>query len=233
MSISKNSIKYSIVSINERAADNKENTRKILSNFEEVYIDCVNGNIENTSEMLKNLNISLKNWSWPGKPRGGDIGLWISNINLFNKMIKENLDNILLLEDDTILSNNFLNIFNNVMEEIPKSYDFISLVFPSSSVGMYKEDAEIGLKNICSAKYNHFSTIAMMWSNKGANTIIKLLNENGIIYPIDIQIYDHFLKNNMLEGYSIKPNVEQVVFHDWNRYASTIDLDGRRGKLNV
>lgn len=233
MSILVNDVNFSIVSINDRASDNKENTRNIMSEFQEIENDCVDGNSVNSKELLDSMGVSLRNWSWHSSPRGGELGLWLSNINLFNKIINEDLKNVLLLEDDTILSDNFVNIFKDVFEEIPEDYDFISLVFPASSKGYYKEDAELGLKNICTAKYNHFSTIAVMWSNKGAKNMIRLLKEFGIKHPIDIHLYDFLLKENFLTGYSIKPDIEQIVFHDWNRYRSTIDLDNRRGRLDV
>jgi GR25 family glycosyltransferase involved in LPS biosynthesis len=228
-----NNLNYSIVSINERAAENKDNTRNIMSGFQELYFECIDGNKVNSKEILDSLGITLKNWSWHSAPRGGELGLWLSNINLFNKMINENIENVLLLEDDTMLSDNFLNNFINIVEQLPEDYDFLSLVFPSSSKYLYKEDAEVGLEKVCSAKYNHFSTIAILWSNNGAKKMIDSLNTHGIKHPLDIHIYDFLLNNNLINGYSIKPDQEQIVFHDWNKYKSTIDLDNRRGKLDV
>lgn len=167
MSILINDIKYSIVSIDDRANDNKENIRKVMSNFQEIYIDCVNGNTQNTSNILDNLNISLKNWSWHSKPRGGEIGLWLSNINLFNKMINENIENVLLFEDDAIITKNLPDTLNEIAKEAPEDYDFISLVFPVSSKYIYRDDANIGLDTLCLAKYNHFGTYAILWSKQG------------------------------------------------------------------
>jgi GR25 family glycosyltransferase involved in LPS biosynthesis len=228
-----NDLNYSILSINDRAIENINNTKNIMSNFQEINVECVNGNKVDSKKMLDSMGITLNNWSWHSSPRGGELGVWLSSINLFNKMINENIKNVLLFEDDATLSNNFLNNFLSMVEEIPEDYDFLSLVFPSSSKYLYKDDAEVGLSKICSAKYNHFSTIAILWSKNGAKKMIDSLNTYGIKHPIDIQIFDFLLSNNLINGYSIKPDQEQIVFHDWNKYRSTIDLDNRRGKLDV
>jgi hypothetical protein len=46
-------------------------------------------------------------------------------------------------------------------------------------------------------------------------------------------MHEYLTKEGLINGYSIKPFVNQVVFHDWNKYKSTIDLDGTRGGLGV
>jgi GR25 family glycosyltransferase involved in LPS biosynthesis len=226
-------LKYSIISIDDRAIDNTSNTRKLMKNFEEIHIDCINGNKQDVKKMLSEYNMSLLNWNWHSSPRGGELGLWLSNINLFKKMIDENIENVLLFEDDAIVTYKINDAIDNAFNEMPEDYDFMSFVFPSSSKHLYKDDANIGLKTICSAKYNHFGTYAVLWSNSGAKNMLKILNEIGITCPIDIYMYDFLLKENLINGYSLRPDQEQVVFHGHNKYGSVIDLDGRRGMLDV
>lgn len=60
-----------------------------------------------------------------------DMCLKKSMISLMNKhfyvykLIAENYENALILEDDVILSNNFTNILNEYMIQIPKDYDML------------------------------------------------------------------------------------------------------------
>jgi GR25 family glycosyltransferase involved in LPS biosynthesis len=218
---------YSIISINDRAIDNTTNTRNMLNEFKEIFFDCVDGNTQDAKKILKNYDISISGWNWHSPPIKGELGIWLSNINLFKKMLDNNIKNVLLFEDDAIISNNFNNTLASVLKDLPNDYDFLSLVFPSSSKYLYKEDADIGLKTICSSKYNHFGTYAILWSNSGAKKMLNLLSDIGITCPIDIHLY------SIMDGYSIKPDQEQVVFHGYDKYGSIIDLNRTRGMLDV
>lgn len=225
-------MKYAIISINNRAKDNIENTRKILSNYEELNIRCVNGHKEPINDIMIDLSIHKNNWQWT-KPRNGEIGLWLTNIFVFKKMVEEDIDMLILLEDDAMISEDFVEMFEKIIEEVPKDFDFVSLQYPKSSIDDYKDDAEISLEYVCLAKYNHFGTISILWSKSGAEKILSLVKDSGLMYPIDLYIHEYLNKQNLIKGYSIKPFVKQVVSHDWNKYKSTIDTDGTRGKLEV
>lgn len=226
-------LKYSIISIDDRAIDNISNTRNIMQRFEEISIECIDGNKQDTPSILSEYNISLSNWNWHSKPLPGEIGVWLSNINLFKKIVDKNLQNVLSFEDDALVTYKINEVINISLNDLPNDYDFMSFVFPSSSKYLYKDDANVGLKTICSAKYNHFGMYAVLWSNSGAKKMLKLLDEFGITCPIDIYMYDFLVKENLINGYSINPDQEQVVFHGYNNYGSVIDLDGRRGMLDV
>lgn len=63
--------------------------------------------------------------------------------------------------------------------------------------------------------------------------MMEILKSTGIKYPIDIFMYDYLLKENMISGYSLHPEKDQVVFHGHNKYGSVIDIDGKRGMLDV
>ena len=52
-------MKYAVISINDRAKDNTDNTRKTLSNYEELNIRCVNGH---DLEIIIDENSTHCNW---------------------------------------------------------------------------------------------------------------------------------------------------------------------------
>jgi GR25 family glycosyltransferase involved in LPS biosynthesis len=228
-----NNLKFSIVSIDDRASENKDNTRDIMSNFQEINIECIDGNKVDSKKILDSMGITLNNWSWHSSPRGGELGLWLSNINLFNKIINQDFNSVLLFEDDAIISNKLPEVLSNILKEVPEDFDFLSMVFPISSKEDYKSDADLGLKLLCSAKYNHFGTYAILWSKSGAQKMLDILSKVGITCPIDIFMYDYLSKKGLINGYSLKPDQEQIVFHGHDKYGSTIDLDGKRGMLDV
>jgi GR25 family glycosyltransferase involved in LPS biosynthesis len=225
-------MKYAIISINDRAKDNIENTKKILCNYEELNIRCVDGHKESIEDIMLDLSVHKNNWQW-AKPRNGEIGLWLTNIFTFKKMVEENIDMLLLLEDDAMISEDFVDMFEKIIHEVPKDFDFVSLQYPKSSRFHYKDDAEIGLEHVCLAKYNHFGTMSVLWSKSGAEKMLSSVKNTGFTYPIDLYMHEYLTKEGLINGYSIKPFVNQVVFHDWNKYRSTIDLDGTRGGLEV
>lgn len=227
-----NKIKYAIISINDRAKDNIENTRRVLSSYEEVSIRSINGHTEPIKNIMKDLSIHKDNWQWV-PPRNGEIGLWLTNIFVFKKMIEEDIDMLILLEDDAMISEDFVYMFKKIIDEVPKNFDFVSLQYPKSSRFHYKDDAEIGLEHVCLAKYNHFGTMSVLWSKSGAEKMLSSVKNTGFIHPIDLYMHEYLTKEGLINGYSIKPFVNQVVFHDWEKYKSTIDLDGTRGHLDV
>lgn len=227
-----NNLKYAIISINDRAKDNTDNTKKILSNYEKLNIRCVNGHIEPINDIMLELSIHKNNWQWVS-PKNGEIGLWLTNILLYKKMIEEDIDMCLLIEDDCILLENFVNNFENLLKDLPKDFDFLSLAFPQNSHYLYKDDAEIGLENICLAKYNHFGTQCILWSKSGAKKMLDHVKLTGITHPIDLYMYGYLCTNDIINGYSIKPTADRMIVHGYDIYKSTIDLDGKRGMLNV
>jgi hypothetical protein len=225
-------MKYAIISINDRAKDNIENTRKTLSNYEELSIRCINGHKEPIDDIMLDLSIHKDNWQWV-KPRNGEIGLWLTNILTLKKMIEDNIDMCLLIEDDAILTDNFKVNFENIIKELPNDFDFLSLAFPKHSHYLYKDDAEVGLDNLCLAKYNHFGTQCILWSKSGAEKMLESIKVTGLTYPIDLYMYGYLCTEKIVNGYSIKPSADQIIIHGYDKYKSTIDLDNTRGMLNV
>jgi GR25 family glycosyltransferase involved in LPS biosynthesis len=53
-----------------------------------------------------------------------DIAIYLSNMYAY-KEIKNNYDEAIIFEDDIILCDNFINIFNNYLTQLPKDYDML------------------------------------------------------------------------------------------------------------
>jgi GR25 family glycosyltransferase involved in LPS biosynthesis len=51
------------------------------------------------------------------------ISLFLKHIYIYNLIIKNNEDYVLIFEDDIILDNNFMEKLNNYIEDLPKDFD--------------------------------------------------------------------------------------------------------------
>ena len=54
------------------------------------------------------------------------MAIGLSHIYAYNK-IKDNYDEALIFEDDVIFCDNFINIFNYYLTQLPKDYDMVFL----------------------------------------------------------------------------------------------------------
>ena len=100
-------MKYTIIHVNDRAKAQMDKNKQILKNFE--YVDSIpffNGNTENALDVLNHLKIRTDVWnpydrrSFPPLP--GEYGIWISTINVWDYIINNNVDQMLVLEDDVV-----------------------------------------------------------------------------------------------------------------------------------
>lgn len=55
----------------------------------------------------------------------GMIGCWLSHYKLWKYIVKNNLNNVLILEDDAKPTKNFMVKLNKIMAIIPKNYDLV------------------------------------------------------------------------------------------------------------
>jgi GR25 family glycosyltransferase involved in LPS biosynthesis len=218
---------FVIFKIDDRAIDNVLDIKQKLKELKEIDFECFNVYKEDLESKMNSMKISLNNWSYTKK---GEVGVWITFLLFLNKMIEEKIESVLCLEDDAILSKDFYSKFLQISDELPEDYDFLTMAYPKASRYLYKKDAEILNKNICIAKYNYFGTQCILWSRKGSKKFIDLVKRDNIGGPPDIILY-RYVENKELNGFSVTPEFEQVVFHDLSRYKSTIDPKNSRGTL--
>jgi GR25 family glycosyltransferase involved in LPS biosynthesis len=161
------------------------------------------GKTYNYTNELK-LNIIKKKWDYgKWKTRGkqsqiinmsdSEIGVALSHYNIWNYMIKKNIQSILVVEDDaTRIAPNFMEKCNYIMKKVPDNWDIILF-------GFWCHMGNDGTKiNDDVWKVNNFCLLHCYLINiKGAN---KLMNELPINMPVDswlssksnkINIYRH------------------------------------------
>lgn len=140
----------------------------------------------------------------------GMIGCYLSHYKLWNYIVENNLDNVLIFEDDAKPTEKFnKNIFN----QIPADYDIVYL-------GCFGSCDKIGdtIIGFFSGKYNKpyndilhipvapLGTHAYILSNKGARKLITNEKLAKVRYHVDYTLVDHI--------YIIDPDFKMYAFKE-------------------
>jgi len=124
------------------------------------------------------------------------VGCGISHIKTWEKIVENNIEFSLILEDDFNFSNNFLNDFNEMIRNVPNNFD---LLFLNSNY--------LTISNINNYFYEEplliYEKIGYVISLNGAKKMLN--NINKISYHLDFQIcINHLLNNKKLNIISSK-----------------------------
>lgn len=222
-------MRYAVISINDSRIINVNNIKNNMIGWELVdSIKYVDGKIEDGFKILKDLGISTSVY----KPDDGrkypmtkeEAGCWASHINCIIKTIENKYPILLVFEDDAIISDDFLEKFNLLIQDLPKDFDFLSL-FNEPSQNVFDEKSDIGSKYIHKSLSQLSMNVCMLYSLKGAYKIMKIAKHSGATYNIDSVIYRASCAG-FLNGYIIRPDIKQIVHH--GVYESIIDKNNRR-----
>jgi glycosyl transferase family 25 len=112
------------------------------------------------------------------------IGCGISHINIWRKIIKEKINRCLILEDDFILVDDFLNKYNTIIDKVP--YYNYNMLFLSSTQAYYNFYKIRDINNHFYKPLFVCQTVGYIITLKGAQNILK--NIDKVFYHIDIQI---------------------------------------------
>ena len=111
------------------------------------------------------------------------IGCGISHINIWKNIIKEKINKCLILEDDFILSDNFINKFDIIINNAPLEYDIIFLtnnIIHNKNLKLYDINEYFYKQAFIS------QTVGYIINLNGANKLLKFINK--VSYHIDVEI---------------------------------------------
>jgi glycosyl transferase family 25 len=112
------------------------------------------------------------------------IGCGISHINIWKKIVKEKINTSLIVEDDFILVDDFLNKFNRIINKAPEKYDILFL----TSGQLHNKDLKFRDINEYFYKQIFISqTVGYIITLEGAEKILKYINK--VSYHIDLEIF--------------------------------------------
>jgi GR25 family glycosyltransferase involved in LPS biosynthesis len=224
-------MKYTIMHVNDRAKNNMDFNKKILKDFE--YCDgikFIDGNKENGWDILNHMGIKTNTWNpYDGRktePLPGEYGIWVSTINLWQYIVDNKIDKLLVLEDDVVLQENFVENFNLYLNELPNDFDFLSFYYFSGQ-NEVDDNTEIGLKYIHKSNNQYSAAQCMLYSYSCAQKLLKLIKRKGTEYTNDCFIYNQAHVGSV-NGYSIKKGNNIFLKHDYKKIKSIIDPDNTR-----
>ncbi len=229
-------MKYTIMHVNNRAKENMDYNKNILKNFEYVNdIIFYNGNEGNGYDVLNHMGVDCGSWNpYDGRslpPLPGELGVWVSTINIWKYIIANKIDKFLILEDDITLKEDFLDRLDDCLNDLPENFDFLSLYYFKEQ-NFDTEDTEIGSKNIKKSNEQYSAAQATLYSLKGAKKLLKLIKRKGLEYTADCFIFkqSHI---GFVEGYSIKGNNDRLLTHEYSSIKSLIDSDNLRDTIDL
>jgi glycosyl transferase family 25 len=129
------------------------------------------------SNYVKDIKLSHR-WhnELPGKK-----GCALSHIEILKKIVSENIPQVIVMEDDVILCENFREEFNNYFDYADLSNDIIFL-------GNQKSEYELTSlikNNIKKTNMPTYCTHGLIYTLNGAKNILKIIDNIGL-YVIDI-----------------------------------------------
>ena len=186
-----------------------ENAKKANVNVER--FDAVYG-----KELPKDHPDIVKYFITDHKLNPGQIGCALSHVKIWEDAINNNYNNIIVFEDDAIITEDFWDKFNAAVNELPEDWDYFSL--NCSWCNNIKDYTLIHKSNfnVCTMSYNI--------NLKSINKIVNLIKKKKINVPIDNYLNGNYYKKNNL--YIIKP----TLIKPDSTYTSDIGV-GNGGRL--
>jgi GR25 family glycosyltransferase involved in LPS biosynthesis len=142
------------------------------------------------------------------------MGNQLSHLNIYKDMIHNNYDKILILQDDVIFCDGFINHLNNICMSLPKDCEVLNIglheyanlskfiKFNLNSVTEYMNiEKEKINEYVCKWKTNtQPCSLAYIITNKGAKNIISYFEKNGFKYATDISLNKYLIENDIFYG---------------------------------
>jgi len=133
----------------------------------------------------------------------GEIGCYLSHCQLWKNSVDNNIDNILILEDDVKIVDNFKEKLKDILNEARDlDWDIILL----GHTPHYKAKNKTVSKNIEKTFDNFYGAHGYLVSIKGANKLVQQCSLGNINLPVDVMFYS----NNNLNIYNSKERIIKV-----------------------
>ena len=152
----------------------------------------------------------------------GAIGCAMSHRAIYQKIIDENINRCLILEDDITFDDNFINKIKLLEKEIRYDFDLFFFGYhPGSSVD------SINFYTPLTCKFNSvYGLFGYIVTKKGAK---KLLDLFPITYQIDTEISRN---TDKIDIYGVNPN-NKIILSDQSQYSYKFGTDIQNRKISV
>ena len=145
----------------------------------------------------------------------GELGCFMSHLLVWKKIINENIDNVIVLEDDCILNKNFDSILENVINnEIPDNFNILFLGGRPCKNYISEHDVKTSANISIKHDNNPYGTFSYLISKKGAELLYNYaMNEFRGNLGVDFFI-DEFLKKNNHTIHVISPGITYSLINN-------------------
>jgi hypothetical protein len=193
-------INYTIVSISDDRAENKNRIKQILG--EKSLINIKPLNASDDEELFsfldenKNFNLNLE------KYKLGEIGCFGSHYKIWQYLASSKIDKILVFEDDAFISDDFIFDVSEALKQLPSKYDLFSVYVDPNQYDRH-EEAHI-FNDTISKAYQDWSTLCYVITKAGAKKMLKFIKDNGTSHPVDWFIFRNAAKD-IFNVYTFNP----------------------------
>lgn len=232
MSNKLDSIKVFVVNL-KKDIEKKDHMLKLCKKFslDCHFIDAVDGKLLSEEEISKNYdNEKAIKYSRREMSRG-EIGCLLSHKHIYQKMINENIEQALILEDDIEFCNDIRNVLYSI-DLFPKNWEVILLGHHSYAARDTETQASIWWRQHISTKFNLIrpseigkGTYGYLINNRGAKKLLGTLDQYH--KPID-----HYTGNDKeVNVYAISPVLIAVHSEMSDHHHSMDDRTDAQKKL--
>ena len=143
----------------------------------------------------------------------GSLGCCFSHIKLYNQIVKDNIPNMVIIEDDAVLDPDFFDKFGKLVSDLPEDWDMVFLGIScaySHDERCKKNDGIIKVKdNLYNINYI-YGTYGYLINNNAAKKILE--NIFPIWWHIDTML-SYLIVKQKIKAYCTIPN---LIFHPGN-----------------
>lgn len=191
-----NTVKIYVISL-LRSPDRKKNVNKQLNGIEFNYFDAVDG--KNLSDSQKELE---KKYTETGTLNPGQVGCLLSHILLWEQIVKSQIKNTLILEDDITVAHPFIDTVNKLTNI--NNYD---IIYIGHCLQATKGEVVSNIDNInIHESISPLCTHAYLLSQTGASKLLEYFNNNRTNIPVD-NVIVKMIDNKLLNSYSLYPTL--------------------------
>jgi GR25 family glycosyltransferase involved in LPS biosynthesis len=155
-------------------------------------------------------------YNWDYHPKTGEIGVWLSNL-LAWKLISTMQEPVMVLEDDAIPRYDVNEKINLLLQYLPDDFHFAPLYTPSGCIFVNTGNSFIGIEEnrVLCRVYQTYCHVAMVYSQQGADRLLWLAEQSGIVAPVDIFTMAA-ANQGIVNGFQFQNHDDLPFTYDWS-----------------
>lgn len=160
----------------------------------------------------KNPNFRYKAHEVFGTPFPGNcgvVGAFASHYSIWKHMTETRHDAVIVIEDDSWLTDEFMHTINCMLLCAPANFDFMSLFVPQAQKVLFNPQKHQHVSPGLCKSYQTASSAAYIVSQKGALTALYDIGLFGFALPIDIYIWGR--GPGKFFNYTLMPDLPPIV----------------------